>query len=386
MQQNKLQKKLINGFAIVSLFIAFYIGQSNNAKVNQLSNSELLKKYHITNVCERNGVLNAYHDNQLVGYVATGTAQGYGGPLEVLVLSDTLGKVEAIDLIHNTETHAYITKLKNKHYFDQYGSKNTNDRYLIHEDISAVSGATISSNAIALASREAAWKIADDEFSLSLPDVGISWKYGLPEFLATAIFLMAFVAVWWKKKTLRYAALFSSFVALGFMFNASISLSHIGRTILGYIPDIRQHFVWWLLMYGNIAVIIILGKNIYCTSACPFHAGQILLNKISGLNLKIAPKLSQILINTPKFLLWLSLFLILISRNPTLASYEPFAMFFSLEGIGIQWYILPAALIGSLFISDFFCHYFCPVGASFKLLLSYRKSIINRINKNNGKE
>ena len=208
----------------------------------------------------------------------------------------------------------------------------------------------------------------------------------MQEFLALGIFILAFVAVWWKKKVLRHITLFSSFVVLGFMFNASISLSHIGRTVLGYIPDIRQHFVWWLLMYGNIMIIIILGRNIYCNAACPFHAGQILLHKISGLNLKIAPKLSKVLINTPKILLWFSLILILISKNPTLASYEPFAMFFSLEGIGIQWYILPVALIGSIFISDFFCHYFCPVGACFKVILSYRKSIFKRIKTNNGEK
>jgi len=386
MPQNKINKKLINGFAIVSLFIAFYIGQSSDKRVNKLSHSELFQKHKISSVCEENGVLIAYKDAELIGYVSSGKSQGYGGPLEVLILSDSLGKVVDIDLIHNTETHSYITKLKNKRYFDQYGRKNTNDKYLIHEDISAVSGATVSSNAIALASREAAWELAENKFSFSLPNIGITWNFGLQEFLAMGIFILAFVAVWWKKKTLRYVALFSSFVVLGFMFNASISLSHIGRTVLGYIPDIRQHFVWWLLMYGNIIIILIFGRNIYCHSACPFHAGQILLHKISGLNLKIAPKLSKLLINTPKFLLWISLILILISKNPTLASYEPFAMFFSLEGIGIQWYILPVALIGSVFISDFFCHYFCPVGASFKLVLNYRNSISKLIKANNGKE
>ena len=103
-----------------------------------------------------------------------------------------------------------------------------------------------------------------------------------------------------------------------------------------------------------------------------------------GINFKISPKLSRYLIKTPTFLLWLSLILILISKNPTLAAYEPFAMFFSLEGAGIQWYILPASLIGSLFISNFFCHYFCPVGASFRWLIEIRRNLINQLKKHNG--
>jgi len=67
----------------------------------------------------------------------------------------------------------------------------------------------------------------------------------------------------------------------------------------------------------------------------------------------------------------------LISSNPTIAAYEPFAMLFSLEGYGVQWYILPATLVASLFISNFFCHYLCPVGATFKWIQKQRRTLIS---------
>lgn len=386
MLQDTMHRKLINGFAIVSLFIAFYIGQASNSKIKQLSHSDLFEKYCIESVTEDRGVLNAYSKKQFVGFLSTGTAQGYGGPLEVLMLTDSTGYVKAVDMVYNTETYSYITKLNNNRYFDQYKKKASNDKYLIHEDISVVSGATVSSNAIAIAGRQAAWKIAKNKFALSLPHLGNAWIFGQAEVLAILIFLLAILSAFWKKTVLRYLALFSSFVVLGFIYNASISLSHIGRMVLGYLPDIRQHFVWWLFLGGNIMLIVFLGRNVYCSSACPFHAAQVLLHKLSGMNLKLAPKLSRILIKTPKVLLWASLMLILVSKNPTLVSYEPFAMFFSLEGIGIQWYILPSALVGSLFVSNFFCRFFCPVGASFNVLLSYRRRIVKRINARNGKE
>ena len=375
----KLIKAIINGLALVSLLVAFYIGQSGNTVIDRISQSKLLREHGIDKIFPEYANLTAYHGDKAVGYISTGKSQGFGGPLEVMVLSDTLGNTVDIEIIHNTETLAYIEKLRRKRYLEQYQNKKLNDKYLIHDDISAVSGATVSSNAIALAGREASWNIASQNFSLPLPDVGIKWKLGLDELLVVLIFIMAFIAVRLKNKKLRYIALFSSFIVTGFLINASISLSDIARLILGYIPDIRHHFIWWLLLFGNLLVIAVFGKNVYCNSICPFHAAQVLLNKISGVNFKIAPKLSRYLIKTPKYLLWLSLILILISKNPTLASYEPFAMFFSLEGMGIQWYILPAALIGSLFISDFFCYYFCPVGASFKLLIDNRRKLINKI-------
>ncbi|RUT79891.1 FMN-binding protein [Ancylomarina longa] len=381
MPLNKFKKSLINGFALASLLVAFYIGQSSQKETDEFSKSQVFRERQIDKVCKKNGNIAAYSQNHLIGYVSIGNSQGYGGPMKVLLLSDTIGNTMDIELIQNSETHAYIEKLKNKRYFEQYPNKKVNDKYLIRSDISVVSGATVSSNAIALASREAAWNIAKNKFSLPLPDVGIRWEIGKYELIVVLIFILALIATQLKYKKLRYIVLFSSCLVIGFLLNASISLSHIGRLCLAYIPDIRHHFVWWILVFGNLLAIAVMGKNVYCNSICPFHAGQIFLNKISGVNFKIHPGLSKHLIQTPKYLLWLSLILILISKNPTISSYEPFAMFFSLEGMGIQWYILPAALIGSLFISDFFCHYFCPVGASFRFLIEKRNKLKHLIRK-----
>jgi polyferredoxin len=52
-------------------------------------------------------------------------------------------------------------------------------------------------------------------------------------------------------------------------------------------------------------------------------------------------------------------------------------MMFSLEGIGVQWYILPMALIGSFFMSTFWCRFFCPVGHGLRNLLQLRKKTLD---------
>jgi len=51
-------------------------------------------------------------------------------------------------------------------------------------------------------------------------------------------------------------------------------------------------------------------------------------------------------------------------------------MIFSLEGVGWQWYILPATLLGSFFIKDFFCKFFCPVGQSFTLMIKMKQKLM----------
>jgi hypothetical protein len=75
-------------------------------------------------------------------------------------------------------------------------------------------------------------------------------------------------------------------------------------------------------------------------------------------------------------LLLLSLMTIFLSSHPALGSYEPFAMMFSLNGVGIQWFILPLALIGSFFMSAFWCRFFCPCGHALTNLIQFRKKLI----------
>ena len=76
---------------------------------------------------------------------------------------------------------------------------------------------------------------------------------------------------------------------------------------------------------------------------------------------------------------WVALMLIFLSAHPALGSYEPFAMMFSLEGLGIQWYILPAALLGAFFVPSFWCRLFCPVGQFLNEIVRLRRAVRDRL-------
>ncbi|TLX77637.1 FMN-binding protein [Labilibacter sediminis] len=370
-------KKYINWLTYISLTIAFIIGyvnfnDNNTEKVNHLN---CIVENKLTLTHNNSGTFSAQKKDSLVGYFAIGDAQGYGGPLSVAVLADSSGKIIATELISSYETASFLAKLVNKKYYIQYPEKEVTNRFIIKDDINAVSGATVSSKAIADAVRNASYKIAEYNLNKTTPHINKIFRFTPKEGIALLIFLLGFVAIFIRKKNLKYFSLFLGFIFFGFLFNASLSITHFGRLLLGYFPDIYTHFIWWLLMAGTFTVIIIWGRNLYCNALCPFHATQILLNKISGINLKIPSKVNSLLIKTPNILLWLSLIIIFLSANPTIAAYEPFAMLFSLEGAGIQWYILPASLIGSLFFSNFFCRYFCPVGGAFRWILKVRKQV-----------
>ena len=61
-------------------------------------------------------------------------------------------------------------------------------------------------------------------------------------------------------------------------------------------------------------------------------------------------------------MLWLALMITFVTSNPALGTYEPFAVLFSLKGLGIQWYLVSVAIIGAFMIPRFWCRFFCPVG------------------------
>jgi len=132
-------------------------------------------------------------------------------------------------------------------------------------------------------------------------------------------------------------------------------------------------------MVGALGSVIVLGRNIYCHQICPFKVVQDLLQKISGVKLRIRPEVQRKSRALIFFLSWISLLLIFLSAHPALGSYEPFAMMFSLEGLGIQWYILPAALLGSLFVPSFWCRLFCPVGLYLNEMVRLRRGVRERL-------
>lgn len=381
-------KKIINWFTYSALVIAFIVGYVNFSNNHELNKLELLADENLTLGDADADIYKVHKNENLIGYLSTGEAQGYGGPLQVAVIADTLGVIVGTELVKSYETASFLAKVTNRKYYEQFAKKVVNDKFELKDDIAAVSGATITSSGIANATREASYKIAEEKLLIEVPIIEKKWVFTYKEAIVALIFILGILSVFFKKenrfirkKQIRYVSLLLGFIFIGFMYNASLSLTHFGRVFFGYFPDIHTHFVWWLLMGGTFLILIIWGKNVYCSSICPFHATQKLLNMISGIKLKLPKKLSKIAVKTPSFLLWLSLILIFISANPTISSYEPFAMLFALEGVGIQWYILPAALIGSLFFSNFFCRFFCPVGATFKWIQEKRKQLITVLNK-----
>jgi len=65
------------------------------------------------------GILHAYaSDGTLLGWAATGSANGYGGPMTLLVGIDTLGSVAGVEVVEQRETPIFWRMVRAPTYFE----------------------------------------------------------------------------------------------------------------------------------------------------------------------------------------------------------------------------------------------------------------------------
>jgi hypothetical protein len=362
--------------AYVSLVIAFIFGIITGGE-----DYESMIKAKYTDL-----VLEKIHDDPVVfqvgekvngqgEYILIQEGQGYGGPFVFAIRIKDDAKIHEVFPLADKETPAFIKKIKETNYRNQFIGRGIADNFIVGDDIDGVSGATVTTMAATEAVRNGAHIAAVEYFKLEPSWGKTQWKFGLDEVLIMIIFILAFIPQI-HRPPYKYIYMAVSIGVVGFYLNAAVSIGNLSGLLMGYIPSADDHLIWWILVIGTIATIILVGKNVYCYKICPFYGVQFLLNKISGNRFNPSPALLRQARPVANGLLWLALMLIFLSQLPSAGAFEPFAMMFSLEGVGIQWYILPLAIIGSFFMSSFWCRFFCPAGSAFSILLKARKKVV----------
>ncbi|WP_028110583.1 FMN-binding protein [Ferrimonas futtsuensis] len=318
--------------------------------------------------------------------VILGEGQGYGGPLQVAVTASRIeggARVHGVHLIGHRETPPYVARLVKMQFFRQFAGASVTDDFLLDTDIDSFSGATVTARGVSQALRGSLHLGAVKHLGLEPSWTPDPWVFGWEEagMLLLALGAVA-VSVGGRSKPmswLKTALPLVSLLFVGFYTNASISIGSLGSILLGYLPSIKQHPIWWILMGTIVLGVVVLGRNLYCNKLCPYAAVQSLLHKITGINMKAPRWLNKHGRSLVLGMIWASLMLIFLSRHPSMGAYEPFSMMFALEGTGLQWYILPLSLFGACFVPDFWCRYFCPVGLTINESVKLRRKWVNRL-------
>ncbi len=331
------------------------------------------------------GIDTSHAGQQIVGYVAIGEADGYGGPMRVAVGVSPAGIVDGITIVDHQETAAYFRRAQHAGLPKCLVGKAYSDSFSIGHDVDAVTGATRTAGALAGSVRTGARRIAGAQLDLPLPPVTTTpVKFGLPEITLLCLYALGFASyarrLKWKKQV-RWVSLVIGLIVLGFMYNAQLTLTNVNSLLLGYWPSWQIHIYWYLLVLGVLFVPLLTGKDPYCSSICPFGAAQQCLAAIGNAKPRIRPGYRAYLRWAPRLLAWVAVLLALVYRNPSVANYEVYGALFHVVGSFFQFGLLAVVLVASLFITRPWCNYLCPVHAVTDFLRFGRKWVRLRLDR-----
>ena len=307
----------------------------------------------------------------LLGWVGAESADGYGGPMLLVVGIDISGKVEGVRVVEERETPVFWRMVRAQEYFREISGSPFDSIDYDYRNVVAVTGATISADAIVESVRASVAEVAGVAFDVRLPLPPRPFEFGFLELTILVLFAAGVIGHRLRgpiRRQLRWAGQLVGLLVLGFWENSPITLAKITAFLSGYLPDPRVGLAIYLLLAGFLLTSIVYGRNLYCLYACPFGAAQRVVGAIGGFRLKIPAWVVRFMEGARNLVVFAALFMAFITLQPALASYEPFAALFALHGTTLQWFLLFIVLTVSLLIQTPWCNFLCPM-RTFELVI-----------------
>ncbi len=337
-------------------------------------------------------------NDKVTGYIFSSEdlapkVRGFGGKMNLAIYVDESGgKLINFHIIRSNETPAYL-ELLNK------WRSSLNERQLFQPgpfaDVHAVTGATVSSEAILSALQTSGRRFATQILGRAVEAGPKKEKTHRAEYLPDnhgiyliSAFVLALIVIYRGGFWSRLVLLLFNLVLGGIILNTQYSSEQIATLLSVHTPALKLTGAF-LLVIGVPLLVIIFG-NIYCGYICPFGAAQELLGYIVPGRFK--QLMSAESMQKARFIKYVVLLVLIVvfffSRNRTTLAADPLISFFNPATLGFDRYpplagqssildfhsamllIVAAALIGSLFYRRFWCRYLCPAGAFLSLLNS----------------
>ena len=373
-------ERILGVIAITSLIAAWIVGATRaDAALMPAVREAMPEADHFNQ--QNGGLYVAWADSDeqdLLGYVAIGTANGYGGPLKAAVAVNLQGEVVGMAVADHKETPSWMTRVLAGDLVESLIGKSHAEGFELDNDVDAVTGATYTSRAIVDAVLKGS-RVGAEELGLlvtSPPSPKI--QIGIVDVVLVSLFAVGYFAHkrgFKYKKHARWATMIVGMVVLGFWFNQPLTLSLVNRFLLGYWPQWQTNLYWYLLIGGMLFVFTVDNKNPYCEWFCPFGASQECLGAIGGAKIRSAGRYHSFLKWVQRGLAWAAIMAALLLRNPGVSSYEIFGTLFKLLGSNLEFLLLGMVLLAAMFVRRPWCNYLCPLAPVMDLYRTFRSWI-----------
>jgi hypothetical protein len=301
----------------------------------------------------------------IVGYAATGSGSGYGGPLQVMVGVAPDGQILGVEIVDERESPGFFRLVTGSNLFDQYARATIDKPLQLGEDLDTITGATMSSEGVALSVRNAVQLLATEALNTTRPPERKQIQFGMPEIVLIGLFAAGYAGHKVRnpraKRIVRWGTLITGMLTIGFLYTLPLTISMVVSLLAGYWPDWQSNLYWYLLVGGILFVTTVDAKNPYCSWFCPFGAFQECMAAVSKAKVFRPREWSDRLKWLQRGLALTAIVIGLALRNPGAAGYEPFATLFDFRGNAVQWALLIIVVLTSLMMYRPFCNYLCPL-------------------------
>lgn len=303
------------------------------------------------------------------------TTNGYQGPTETLLAFEPDRKLSGIRLRASYDNDPYVGYVRDDDYFlNSLNGKSLDELAqldLVEEQVEGVSGATMTSMAVAEGLIPTARAVLKDVPQEDVEtDLSTTWSPRGRDLGTVAVLSIGSIIGFTDLRGRRFlrSIYFSGLVVyLGFMNGDMLSQAFLVGAARNGLPW-RSAFGVSLLSVAALAIPLVSKKQIYCHHLCPHGALQQLLKGRFVKQRSLPRALDRVGSLLPGLLLLLTVLIGMFAWPVNLASLEPFdAYLFRVAG----WGTLSVAIIGlivSLFVPMAYCRYGCPTGSLLSFL------------------
>ncbi len=311
-------------------------------------------------------------EGETAGYLfATDTladaVYGYGGPLVLGISVDSAGIVRDYRILHSLETPVYLDFVQS--WREKLIGKNIFEAQPFAQ-VDALSGATLTCNALIAAFEQAGHRFASEVLGKSMVPItpgrrstrewaGLAWLVGLS---LAAMFARRRPTPWVRRIILAFALL-----VCGWYFNVQYATLQAASLVTGTLPPWTLSAPVFLVL--ALPLLTLLFGNFYCGYLCPFGAAQEAMEEVTRgvLVVETSKGVWRYARGVKYLLLFLLALLYAVHRDGAVLQADPLISLFSGMPGRFVFCVGLGALALSLVFRRFWCRNLCPAGAFLSL-------------------
>lgn len=299
---------------------------------------------------------------------------GYAGEISLLVGVDGNGTVTGVRLMNHEETPSYMQSIIGSGFLERLAGRKLGAELA---GVDAVTGATITSNAIREDVLRGGALLARDRFGLEIEGVpapkgflgSLADSHSIAILGAMAIALAAFSLKSFRAG--RPLSLAAGLIALGLYNNLPLSTAHFTNLAATKIPSASNAPL--ILVLGFVFFTgIIFRSRVYCDYLCPFAAVQEAVYAVSHRRTKVSDRVWRTGALARHLLLFVIAILVSVGGYHSVGAMEPYVFLFNPQARVLPWVYVGVVIVAAIFVKRFWCRIFCPCGACVELVASAR--------------